>query len=199
MSFLNPFEKKEEIEELSPAIDDATAASVYPGNQEERDFIAQKDRLAELTRWQQDLSPQYQELVWDLYGVTPDENGNLKSIDGYKAPCNLTGAYHMINILKRIDKNVMMGAWSEARMSRTIISRASMLILDLVENYEKYGIEKSKLRYVYRLIVDTMEPTFVRGLNNGERIFHGKIQKSHEIKQIHPETEKTSFFGKKVF
>lgn len=202
---INPWAKKEPSQEKMMQdqrrheIDETLLANeTHPSNADVEFHLENQNKLAELTKWQQDLSPMLSQLFKNLCGVTTDEDGNLMQIDGYQAVCNFTAAKRWIDFIKPLDKNVMNGAWTIKQVNDTMIWIDDTVVQDIIEHWKEYNVEYSIaiFDYICNSILHAVYPTFLRGLNNGERIFHGKIQKTIEAKNITPIRQQKGLFGK---
>lgn len=169
-------------------------SATHPQNSDEMMHMERENLMAELTRWQQDLSPMLQNLFKNLAGCQEDGDGQLKIIPGYQALCNVSGARRFVDTIKPIDKNVMNGAWTIRQINDAMIALDDTNVQDIIEHWEEYGIEYSvaSMDRICETIIYAMYPTFLRGLDNGERKHHGQIQKIVETKNIGSEKRRNS-------
>jgi len=174
-------------------------SATHPQNfAEEESFREQQNLMAELTRWQQDLSPMLKELFLNLAGLMEDEEAILKK-DPMNIPvCSIYCAKRWINHIKPLNMNVMNGAWSIKQINDAMIWLDGTIRQDIIEHHRKYDIEYSVATFTYicNTIINAVYPTFLRGLDNGERKFHGQIQKVIETKNILPDKKKGGLFSK---
>jgi len=205
MQFIPPFQKKQvdetalmKLQMQKQAEQDVMASALHPQDLESEAFFQQQERLAELTRWQQDLSPMLKALFLDFAGLMEDEKGKMVPIPGYKPMCSYDAAKRWVDFVKPIDKNVMNGAWSIKQINDAMIAIDDTLAQDIIEHWKEYKVEYSLATFdlICNQVINAVYPTFMRGLNNGERNYHGKIQKVIEAKNLSPETKKPSLFGK---
>lgn len=205
MKLVNPFQKKEMNQEqlmnkqhrLNLDAEMMNAAITSQGWDEES-FYNRENMMAELTRWQQNLSPMLRELFLNLAGLRENNNQELE-IDQLSMPaCNVFAAKRWVDFIKPIDKNVMNGAWTIKQINDSMIWIDRTIRQDIIEHYIKFDIEYSvaTFDYICNMIINAVYPTFLRGLENGERRYHGQIQKVIETKNILPEKKKPTLFGK---
>lgn len=206
MDWKNPFNKKEPSQQQfvdqqqAHSINQEVLASVmHPQDYQETEAFQQnQNMLAELTRWQQDLEPMYQTVFKDLAGLQDNERGELVPIEWFKPACNVIAAKRWVDHIKTIDKNAMNGAWTIKQINDKIIWLDRTIRQDIIEHWREFGVEYSTATFTYicQTIIEAVYPTLLRGLENGERKYHGQIQKVIETKSLTPERKKTSLFGK---
>lgn len=205
MDFINPWKKKEPSQEEMMAQQHAydqenvlTQSATYPTDSEYDTFNNKENLMAELTRWQQDLSPMLTQLFNDLAGVSEDNQGRLIPIEGFNAVCSTVAAKRWVDFIKPIDKNVMNGAWTIKQINDAMIEIDDTIAQDLIEHWSEYKIEYSvaTFDYICNTIIHAVYPTFLRGLENGERKYHGQIQKVIETKNIVQDKKGKGLFGK---
>lgn len=205
MGLTNPFAKKKQpsdedllrqqasLQRDQAAYDSAT----QPTGVDEQIWLDRQEKLAELRRWQQDLSPMLNQFFLDLAGVTEDENNTYSHIKGYTPHCSLTGARRIVNFLKPIDKNVMLGNWQTMDIQRACLDKMYSFVNDLKKNYKLYGIKKNyaDLTILRVMVTDYVQATYKRGWNNGERNLDGKIHKSIETNALAEVQSKKGIFS----
>lgn len=208
MQLINPFQKKEPSQEKlmrqqhdMSLQQESYASSLNPGAgeiQETENFYDRQNMMAELTRWQQDLTPMQKELFMNLAGLAEDNDGNLVDDPWNKAQCSYIAAKRFVNHIKPLDKNAMNGAWTIKQINDSMIWLDSTLRQDIIEHYKEFNIEYSTatFNYICNTIINAVYPTLLRGLENGERKHHGQIQKVIETKSLMPEKKKAGLFGK---
>ncbi len=183
-------------------------------------FIEQKRETADLTRWQQDLSPDLEQLKHDLLRETEiskgrwepeidytrplvDVKGEYLTNDGHqlyapaKSLMNSQGVYTILTLVKRfLNKNFMMPNLSEdiiQRMMRDLVMRTCMT---LGSNVEAYEIDDINLPIILKMIKDPVEATLYRAWNDGERRHLNTINKRVEALTITDRAEpKRGFMG----
>lgn len=206
MELKNPFGKKEPSQEAllkqqhdlnmqQGVLDNAMHPQDYAENES---FQQQQNLLAELTRWQQDLEPMHKDLFKDLAGLQEDADGNLIPITWFKPACNVIAAKRWVDHIKPMDKNAMNGAWTIKQINDKMIWLDRTLRQDIIEHWHQFGVEYSiaTFDYICNTVIDAVYPTLLRGLENGERKYHGQIQKVIETKSLTPEKKRNSLFGK---
>jgi len=206
MELQNPFGKKEPSQQVllqqqykSQMEQGILDNAMHPQDYLESDsFQNQQNMLAELTRWQQDLTPMLTELFKDLSGLKENSEGELEPIKWYTPACNVIGAKRWVDHIKPMDKNAMNGAWTIKQINDKMIWLDRTIRQDIIEHWREFGVEYSTATfdYICNTIIDAVYPTLLRGLENGERKYHGQIQKVIETKSLTPEKRKTNLFGK---
>lgn len=208
MQLINPFQKirrepsQEQLMDKQHELNvdaDIRQSAISGQVMDEELFQQRENMMAELTRWQQNLSPMLKELFLNLAGLREDDDGSLHHDPMAKPACSVFAAKRWVDFVKPIDKNVMNGAWTIKQINDSMIWIDRTIRQDIMEHYENYNIEYSvaTFDYICNMIINAVYPTFLRGLENGERKYHGQIQKIIETKNILPEKEKQSLFGKK--
>lgn len=204
MSIINPFKSNKPTDEelIKQQSKNQQEAVIYEQNNQqtgidEQMFLENREKFAELRRWQQDLSPTLKQFFLDLSGVQEQEDGKLVAVEGYTPHCNLTGARRIVNFLKPIDKNVMLGNWEKSVIQRAAEDKLCAFVNDLGKNYSLYGIKKNyaDLTVIRVMVTDFVHATYIRGWNNGERNLDGKIHKSVETNALSPEKPSKTLFG----
>lgn len=202
---VNPFQKKEPSQEQlmakqhQMALEADLVNSATNGQPYDEELFANKENMmAELTRWQQNLTPMLQELFLNLAGLEENDDNKLMLSPLSKPACNVFAAKRWVDFIKPIDKNVMNGAWTIKQINDSMIWIDRTIRQDIIEHYKEYNIEYSiaTFDYICNMIINAVYPTFLRGLENGERKYHGQIQKYVETKNILPEKKKPTLFGK---
>ena len=152
----------------------------------------QKER-EDLTKWQQDLDNSIVDLKFDLMRQSKNEDGvyvpekiiievdgQFKEIDS-PPYMNSMGLSSFMNIVKTyLNRNVMMSNLDANIIRRMLITLKIKLVLNLGENYEIYEADESHLSLICKKIMDTVEPTLYRSLNNGERRYLNTINRRLE-------------------
>lgn len=169
-----------------------------------------KDLKADLTRWQQDLSEDLQDMLHDLrreefvngswqpimmVGYDKDDNIILDDMgkpQGFPAPAMLNdnGIYRIISITKRfLNKNTMMSNLNEKDINRMLRNLKTTLVYSLCPRYDEFGIEKNDISSILMIVTNCAEFTVKRALNNGERKHLETIRKMVEAYMQRPELE----------
>lgn len=206
MELKNPFGRKEPSQKQLLAQQqkytmeqEVMNSALHPQDYQENEAFQQNQNLlAELTRWQQDLEPMQKQLFQDLAGLKENEKGEMEVIPWFKPACNVIAAKRWVDHIKPLDKNAMNGAWTIKQINDQMIWLDRTIRHDIIEHWRTFGVEYSiaTFNYICNTIIDAVYPTLLRGLENGERKYHGQIQKVIETKSLTPEKKKTSIFGK---
>jgi len=180
-------------QERTALIENAT----HPQNNDEDMLREQNEKLADLRRWQQDLSPKFVKLFEKFAGMKITDNGRMIPVPGIKPRMNINGAYHIVNFLEVIDVNVIMSNYSEEGSKMAIRHGVGYPLVQFIkDNYREFGINKNygDLRYIITTALNTAEPTFNRALNAGERNHDSKIYKVVRTENEQPKKEKKGIF-----
>lgn len=164
-----------------------------------------------LTRWQQDLAPELQQMIFDLRMlavIERDANGAPTKVEQVsdehgkplKPIANNLFIWKIITICKpHLSKNLMMCNLSEERIQRETRSLYYTLIEDLAFNYARYDLQKADMSYVIRLFKSTVLWTFFRAYRDGERVHQRAIYKFTDVRGQHTDVNKkndsTNMFG----
>ena len=188
MKLINPFTKKDNSEAV--ILDKqqkyvreniVTESSVHPQAVDEHYAIEKNNLLAEIRRWQQDLSPKFRQAFEELAGVRINAaSGMVVEVQEVKPLMSINGAYQLINYVKILDHNVMRSNYSETRINLNLRYGVGYPIIQFVkDNYRQLGIEKNfgKLNYIVNYLYNLVEPTYFHALNDGERKHDSQIYK----------------------
>jgi hypothetical protein len=171
------------------------AAGAQESAIEEQNMIDRRNALIQLSQWQQDRSEAMQNLFLKLAGYYFDKKEGLKPIHWDTGYVSLYGAQKMVSFIESLDRNVMLGNWSERNVIITLREAiAHPLRRFIFLNHNEIELTLSHAEYVFWLIMNTVEPTYWRGYNNGERRKDSEIIKIEEHR--HPDfrpTKKTVF------
>lgn len=183
--------------------------SVNNSMQDDNAYMQLREERIDLTRWQQDLDDSIELLKHDLMneelteaGFKPrqeffgyDENGNAQ-YRPIKPLMNGTGIYLMITTVRRyLNRNVMMSNLSEEIILRILKRLKITLVINLGANYKEYEIDATNLPLIVKLIMDSVEATLYRSLENGERRYLNTINKRVETYNASPQQQKKSVLG----
>lgn len=199
---LNPFrsEGEDRLREAHKQQTDYEASMGLAGNpetyQEEQQAI-RREVLVELTKWQQDRSDSMQNLFLKLCGYYyDDKNKQLKPIKWDNGHVSIYGAQKLINFIEYADRNVMLGNWGEKNIIKTLRdSLAHPLREYLAINHDELGLKIQHARYVFWLIMNTIEPTYWRAYNDGERRKDRETIKVNELRNPYFQEKKKGVFG----
>lgn len=164
----------------------------------------------ELTRWQQDMEDQITSAIHDLRNevlidgewvpqteiIGIEDNGE-PMYGQYSPKMNEYGIRSFVSSLRPLlSRNLMMSNYDEQKILNKLRGSVSTFILDLMKNYNLYGVRKQDMSAIIRSFRNHSEPAHYRALNNGERSYLNTIHKSVEAKTetIQPEKKK-GFMG----
>ena len=189
-----------------------TAAGAHESAIEEAALLQKREILIQLTQWQQDRSEvmfnlflklcsyyfdkkekRIKPIEWDTGRIDNEGKPILTREQGY---VTIYGAQKIINWIETLDRNVMLGNWSEQNIIRTLRDAIAHPFADFLEmNHQELGLTVNHAEAVFWQVINTVEPTYWRGWNNGERRKDTEINKVNTIEhQGFPEPKKT-FFG----
>lgn len=164
---------------------------------DEQSVLARQEAMVQLSQWQQNRSPAMQRLFLNLAGCT--YNAKEKKIDAVlwnKGLVNIWGAKKLTDFAEEHDHNVMLGSYSETYILRTLRDGvAHPLRRYIFNNHRELGILLSNAELVLWEVIYAIEPTYWRGLNDGERRKDKEIIKVQEIRRQNPPEGNKSGFG----
>ena len=144
-------------------------------------FIHDREAKSDLTRWQQDLNDELDQLQHDLrreYKV----NGKWVQIPGTHPMLNNNGVFTIINLVKvYLNRNVMMSNLSSEIINRTMIGLIRDLVKVLGANFDVFEISFHDMSITKRIVSDRVEATLYRCFNNGERAYLNTVNKRAEV------------------
>lgn len=198
----NPFNKqKKQVEEEQKESADyqlsAQLASPQYAPPEEIAMQERKEALVQLSQWQQDRKPAMQQLFCKLsaYQFNPKRN-MLEKIKWDSPYCELNGATKLIGFIETLDHNVMLANWSDKTILITMRDAiAHPLRRFIFENHQELGISINHAEYVFWSIVNTIEPNYWRGWNDGERRKDKEIIKVNELRNPYYGQKKKNLLG----
>ena len=164
--------EKKEILDQEKRYNDAsiTNSIMMKDNIDEQFVIEKKEKLIELTQWQQNREPSMQKIFSKFSGYYYDKDKRILTKSQIEEPImTLNAAVKIIGYVETLDHNVMLGSWDEKRINTTMRYIASGLWDYVKLNHKELGIDITQASYVLWTICNTIEPNYMRGLNNGER------------------------------
>ncbi len=164
------------------------------------DAQAQYERrevMAQLSQWQQDRSEAMQNLFLKLCGYKFNKDKKvLEKIKWDTGYVTVKGAQKLVNFIEPLDRNVMLANWDTTTLLKTMrIAIAHPLRNHIFQNYKELGLTLEHADYVFWLIINTVEPTFWRGWNDGERRKDKEMIKIQEIRNPGYQQKKKGIFG----
>lgn len=164
---------------------------------DEQNMIEKRDVLVQLSQWQQDRSGAMQMLFLKLCGYEYDKDDKkLRNVAWDKGVTSLFGSQKLVNFIEPLDRNVMLANWRDQTLVTTLREGlAHPLRRFIFMNNKELGISIEKAEYVFWLIMNTVEPTYWRGWNDGERRKDKEIIKVQEIRNPYFQQKKKGVFG----
>jgi hypothetical protein len=204
--FAKPEEKKVREQQNEVADYEMQAAELSnPGPKTDIDsLLERKEALIQLSQWQQNRSPAMQKLFLKLSGYMIDKKTNrLKKVQWEKdvnyGVVSLEGAYKLVNFIEPLDHNVMLANWDTKNVIVTMRDAiAHPLRRFIFWNHLELNLSLEHAEYVFWLIVNTVEPTYWRGWNDGERRKDKEIIKINELRNPYFKNVKKGIFGKEM-
>ena len=178
-----------------------TSLSVATPN-DELALLERKDKLVELTQWQQDRDKSMQKIFSKLSGYVYDGKNKTLTKSEIETPyCSVEGAIKLVGFIETLDHNIMLGSWDTDRINATIkIGICHPLRRFIYNKHKELGIPDIYCAdYTLWLLVNTIEGNYMRGLNNGERRRDQEIRKVNEITTPFNEDKRDGkLFGVKI-
>lgn len=164
---------------------------------DEQRSMERREVLLQLTQWQQDRTPQMRKMFEKLAAYNYDEKSKMLVPSTWDKPyCSLVGSAKLVNYIEPLDHNVMLANWSDKVLIKTMRDAiAHPLRRYIRDNHIELGIHIDHAEYILWNIVNTIEPTYYRGWNNGERRMNMETTKINEVKSVNPEKKKRGLFG----
>ncbi len=201
MQFKNPFKGKEEAKlkaDQKEAADYQMSLGLIQGNRiDEAALLEKRNALVQLSQWQQDRNPSMQRLFLNLSAsIYNKHEKKLESVEWDKGYVSLLGAKKLVNFIEGLDHNVMLGSWDQKLIILTLRDAlAHPLRRYLFQNHKEIGLQLEHAEYIFWLVMNSVEPTYWRGLNDGERRKDKEIIKVNEIINPYFKDDKKGIFG----
>lgn len=199
----NPFKRNEEKKMREAAQEQANyelagnIASNPHAVMDEQNAIDRREVLVQLSQWQQDRSPAMKKIFFKLSGTY--YNDKTKQIIPEKwnvGYCSLIGARKMVDYIETLDHNVMLANWSDKQLIITLRDAIAHPLRRFVfHNHKELGMKIEHSEYVFWMIVNTVEPTYWRGWNDGERRKDREIIKVNELRNPYYQQKRKGIFG----
>lgn len=160
-------------------------------------MIDRKDVLIQLSQWQQDRSPVIKKLFLELSGYTVNtKNGLLEKVKWNKGHLSLYGAHKLVSFIEPLDHNVMLANWRDKNLIITLRDSISHPLRRYIfQNHKELSLELEHAEYVFWSILNTIEPNYWRGWNDGERRKDREIIKVNEMRNPYFQDKKKGIFG----
>lgn len=199
----NPFKQDQEKKMREAAQEQANyelagnLAAHPQGVLDEQNAIDKREVLVQLSQWQQDRSPVMRKIFYKLSGMYYEEKQKKMIREKWNmAYCSIHGARKMVDYIETLDHNVMLANWSDKQLIITLRDAiAHPLRRFMFNNHNELGISITHAEYVFWLIVNTVEPTYWRGWNDGERRKDREIIKVNELRNPYYQPKKKGIFG----
>lgn len=198
----NPFKDTKEEQRMQDQINTDLSLSAQtlgnPNNSTDEALAMQRrEVLVQLTQWQQDRSPVMRSLFLKLCSMQIDEkNISLIPISWDKPVVSMWGAKKLIDFIEPLDHNVMLANWDTSNLIRTMRDAiAHPLRRFIFQNHTMLNLNIEQAEYVFWLIINTIEPNYWRGWNDGERRKDREIIKVNELRNPYLQKEKKGIFG----
>ena len=171
-------------------------------------YMAQQGEREDLTKWQQDLLDDLDRAVHTLKREVENEEGEWIPLGTYDDNGKLIPlppmmnnkgiAYYKSQVMPCINKNLIMSNYKEDFIFTKLKSVVGTFIMNLGYNKDNYEIDDGDMSSVVTIFKSTIEPTFFRCLNAGERQANREMRKVIEAfsygKQAQPQ-QKGMFGG----
>ena len=169
---------------------DVFAAGMQPDTENQLELENRNDFL----RWQQELTPDLNELIKDLLGQYEDEEGNVKFPED--ALCNLTFVREVVipKCKPFLSKNMINSRFEEKRILMMLKRTMHVIVNLMVENHDRYGVSFVNFDGILDTIKTTCDPTPFRA-------WKGWTKKADitSIKEIHSFQEQREQKSKSLF
>lgn len=160
-------------------------------------MLDKREILVQVTQWQQDRTPAMRELFMKLCGAHYDiKTKELDFPQWARGYVDQFGAYKLVSFIETLDRNVMLGNWSERNLIITMRDAiAHPLRRYIFFNHAELGLQVQHAEYVFWTIVNAVEPTYWRGFNNGERRMNMEMIKVEEHRHPDMQQKRKTVFG----
>lgn len=196
--FRNPNEemRQQQREEANLSLSANTLANPAQAYDEQR-AAERREVLVQLTQWQQDRSSVMQKLFLKLCSMSIDDETKMLTEVKWDSPVvSMWGAKKLIDFIEPLDHNVMLANWDTANLIKTMRDAiAHPLRRFIFQNHNLLDLKIEQAEYVFWLIVNTIEPNYWRGWNDGERRKDREIIKVNELRNPYLQKEKKGIFG----
>ena len=199
---LNPFAKKDAPEVKNRKEDmqfdhneNMMGNVMHPQATDEQIYLEQQEKRSDLIQWQQDLSDDIQKFIHKIRREVK-VNDEWKLIEGMKPIANDNFIMDTVGLIElSTSKNLINSNYTEDRVLMVLRSTLYDFRCVLQENREIYEIKKSDMHLIVRLFKNSIEPTYWRCYNNGERKYAGDLNKRIEVHTDQPTAVKKGLFG----
>ena len=153
----------------------------------EQYLIEQREKMQDLTKWQQDMSPFLKRMVHDLKREYIGDDGEYHPVIVNGSPlkplCSDELIQDLISQLRNFtSQNTMMSNLDEYQINKIIRHCEKTVILDmLVPEMKKYGTPEHQLSQIKKIFRGALTPTLYRAWRGGERKHLGTIRTVKEL------------------
>ena len=187
-------------EQINTDANRSLSAQLMTGQCAAMDTHAQLERrevLVQLSQWQQDRSEAMQKLFLKLCGYKYNKDNNiLEKVKWDVGYVTVIGAQKLVNFIEPLDRNVMLANWDTKMLLKTMrIAIAHPIRNYIFQNHDELDLTIEHADYIFWLIVNTVEPTYWRGWNDGERRKDKEMIKIQEIRNPLYQQKKKGIFG----
>jgi len=152
--------------------------------EDDSNFLQIKEQQKDLVRWQQDLDDTIEMLKHDLmHEILTEEGWCVETINGVpvKPMINYEGVYRIITLVKRyLSRNFMMSNYDDDTIFRVLRRLNEDLVVNIGTKYKIYDVDQADMSLIVKMVMDSVEATLNRALNNGERNHLNTINKRIE-------------------
>ena len=182
------FEQQKELQKMG-STDGIIAGELMP----EKEDIAAKAYMQEqkdsLTKWQQNLEPELQQLTHDLKkevmtGFTKDDEEMWTAVDDNPVCTDEFVHRFLTKARPFMTKNLMMSNYSEERILHILRFALIDMVTDVGYNRKKYKIDKGDMDHVVQVFKSYITPTLFRPMQQGERKHIGTTYRDSQIKTV---------------
>jgi hypothetical protein len=158
-------------------------------------FLQNAEQRENLTRWQQDLLDELDQLKFGLLNYE-EINGEWRPREGMPPDMNPLGVARVINLVRNyLSRNVMNSNLDDNIIRNIMVSFSNALALELAENYSVYDLDMSVYHSVNVKVRHMVYFTLYRAYKDGERRHQETQRKMIEAYSDRPEQPKKGFTG----
>lgn len=177
--------------------DENTLSTQLPEHGEDDQMMMDNhEKRADLIRWQQDLGDEAIRFIMEIRGFYLNEDEEWVR-DAGVVPLGNEEFIRRIRplLLPAISRNLIMTSYSEERILKSLKRAASEFTWILFTQGQSFSIDKNDYSTLVSAFKATIEPTYYRAMNNGERKYLTTINKRVETFSDRPESKKRTLFN----